>query len=69
MTDLFRSAIICLPNSVNEEYQYDGAVRVGILADSDEGYNIHRRLGFQGYCQANIYLGPMYEKSNEEETS
>ena len=69
MTDLFRSAIICLPNSVNEEYQYDGAVRVGILTASSEGYDIHRRLGFQDYCQVNVHLGPMDEKSNEEETS
>jgi hypothetical protein len=69
LTDLFRSAIICLPNSTKEENHHDGAVRVGILAASGEGYNIHRRLGFQDYCQVNIYLGPMDEKSNEEETS
>jgi hypothetical protein len=54
---------------VNEEYQYDRAVRVGILTASSEGYDIHRRLGFQDYCQVNVYLGPMDVKSNEEETS
>lgn len=48
---------------------YDGAVRVGILTASSEGYDIHRRLGFQDYCQVNVYLGPMDVKSNEEETS
>jgi hypothetical protein len=69
LTDLFRSAIIYLPNSTNEEHHHDRAVRVGILADSGEGYDIHRWLGFQDYCQVNVYLGPMDEKSNEEETS
>ena len=67
-----RSVSVCYnlsANSVNEEYQYDRAVRVGILTAPSEGYDIHRRLGFQDYCQVYIYLGPMDMKSNEEETS
>jgi hypothetical protein len=47
-------------------YQYDGAIRVGILTASSEGYDIRRRLGFQDYCQVNVYLGLMDVKSNEE---
>ena len=69
MTYLFRSAIICLPNSTNEEHHDDGAVRVGILTASGEGYDIHRQLGFHDYCQVSVYLGPMDVKSDEEETS